>query len=178
LEPFKKRWITHALKVAAMPKIAAEKNGAAGTTGRNAAAPIVHIKAGTQGRNEGLEHGLTLRRSGYLRPQNILPSEAPGKQIWNAAGASFLVRGLAQSSVAAMLLVTFLQWRFAVRWPLLADAILMAEAVFVLLRFHVPKLCLGETHVPLLLLSKRRKTASPCGDNPLCTPLVVATRLR
>ena len=94
------------------------------------------------------------------------------------AEASFLMHLLAQCSVVAMALVTFLPGRFAVRWPLLAEAILMAEAVFVLLRFHVPKLCLGETHVPLLLLSKRRKTASSSGDNPLCTPLVVATRLR
>jgi hypothetical protein len=103
---------------------------------------------------------------------------ASGKRIWDSGGTSLMLHGFAHCPVAVMMAVTFLPARFAVPWSSLADAFLMAEAVFVLLRFHVPKLCLGETHVPLLLLEPRDENASYSGDYPLCTPLVVAIQLR
>jgi hypothetical protein len=53
------------------------------------------------------------------------------------------------------------------------DATRNEEAWFSRLRFHAPKLCLGETHVPLRFSSMTRKNASGCVEYPLCTLLVV-----
>ena len=54
-----------------------------------------------------------------------------------------------------------------------ADATCNEEVWFSRLRFHAPKLCLGETHVPLRFSSMTRKNASGCVEYPLCTLLVV-----
>jgi|HubBroStandDraft_6_1064221.scaffolds.fasta_scaffold238567_1 hypothetical protein len=53
------------------------------------------------------------------------------------------------------------------------DATRNEEAWFSRLRFDAPKLCLGETHVPLRFSSMTRKNASGCVEYPLCTLLVV-----
>lgn len=54
-----------------------------------------------------------------------------------------------------------------------ADGTCNEEAAVSRLRLHAPKLCLGETHVPLRFSSMTRKNASGCVDYPLCTLLVV-----
>lgn len=53
-----------------------------------------------------------------------------------------------------------------------ADATGNEEAAFSRMRFHAPKLCLGETHVPEIFSSKTRKNASRCSHNRLSPPLV------
>jgi hypothetical protein len=53
-----------------------------------------------------------------------------------------------------------------------ADTARNVEAEFFVSRFHAPKLCLGETHVPERIATRTRKNAFGCGEYPLCTLLV------
>lgn len=46
------------------------------------------------------------------------------------------------------------------------------EAVFFVSCLNAPKLCLGETHVPVRFSTWTRKNTSGCRPYPLCTPLV------